>query len=44
VQSEAVRNLAELDAVTVRRCDSIVVDSKDQARLEAGALVPALEE
>jgi hypothetical protein len=25
---------AELDAVAVRRCESIVVDSKDQARLE----------
>jgi ornithine cyclodeaminase/alanine dehydrogenase-like protein (mu-crystallin family) len=35
---------AELDAVTVRRCDSVVVDSKDQARLEAGDLVQALEE
>jgi alanine dehydrogenase len=35
---------AELDALTVRRCKSIVVDSKDQARLEAGDLVQALEE
>jgi ornithine cyclodeaminase/alanine dehydrogenase-like protein (mu-crystallin family) len=35
---------AEVDAVTVRRCDSIVVDSKDQARIEAGDFVPALEE
>jgi alanine dehydrogenase len=35
---------AELDAVAVRRCDSIVVDSKDQARLEAGDFVQALEE
>jgi alanine dehydrogenase len=35
---------AEVDAVTVRRCDSIVVDSKDQARLEAGDFVGALEE
>ncbi len=35
---------AEVDAVTVRRCDSIVVDSKDQARLEAGDFVAALEE
>jgi ornithine cyclodeaminase/alanine dehydrogenase-like protein (mu-crystallin family) len=35
---------AEVDAVTVRRCDSIVVDSKDQARLEAGDFVQALEE
>lgn len=35
---------AEIDAVAVRRCDSIVVDSKDQARLEAGDLVAALED
>jgi ornithine cyclodeaminase/alanine dehydrogenase-like protein (mu-crystallin family) len=35
---------AEIDAVGVRRCDSIVVDSKDQARLEAGDFVQALEE
>jgi ornithine cyclodeaminase/alanine dehydrogenase len=35
---------AELDAVTVRRCESIVVDSKDQARLEAGDFVQALED
>lgn len=35
---------AELDAVTVRRCESIVVDSKDQARIEAGDFVQALEE
>jgi ornithine cyclodeaminase/alanine dehydrogenase-like protein (mu-crystallin family) len=35
---------AELDALTVRRCKPIVVDSKDQARLEAGDLVQALEE
>jgi ornithine cyclodeaminase/alanine dehydrogenase-like protein (mu-crystallin family) len=35
---------AELDAVAVRRCDSIVVDSKDQARLEAGDFTQALEE
>jgi ornithine cyclodeaminase/alanine dehydrogenase len=35
---------AEIDAVAVRRCDSIVVDSKDQARLEAGDFVAALEE
>src|SRR5262249_30141513 len=34
---------AEIDAVTVRRCDSIVVDSKDQARVEAGDFVQALE-
>jgi ornithine cyclodeaminase/alanine dehydrogenase-like protein (mu-crystallin family) len=35
---------AEVDAVAVRRCDSIVVDSKDQARIEAGDFVQALEE
>jgi ornithine cyclodeaminase/alanine dehydrogenase-like protein (mu-crystallin family) len=35
---------AEVDDVTVRRCDSIVVDSKDQARIEAGDFVQALEE
>jgi ornithine cyclodeaminase/alanine dehydrogenase-like protein (mu-crystallin family) len=35
---------AEIDAVTVRRCESIVVDSKEQARVEAGDFVQALEE
>lgn len=35
---------AELDPVAVRRCDSIMVDSKDQARLEAGDFVQALED
>jgi ornithine cyclodeaminase/alanine dehydrogenase len=35
---------AEIDAVTVRRCESIVVDSKDQARLEAGDFVQAMED
>jgi ornithine cyclodeaminase/alanine dehydrogenase len=35
---------AEVDAVTVRRCESIVVDSKDQARLEAGDFQQALED
>jgi ornithine cyclodeaminase/alanine dehydrogenase-like protein (mu-crystallin family) len=35
---------AEVDAVTVRRCESIVVDGKDQARNEAGDYVAALEE
>lgn len=35
---------AEVDDVTVRRCDSIVVDSKDQARLEAGDFQQALDE
>src|SRR5438132_7646062 len=35
---------AEIDAVAVRRCESIVVDSKDQARIEAGDFVQALED
>jgi ornithine cyclodeaminase/alanine dehydrogenase-like protein (mu-crystallin family) len=35
---------AEVDAVAVRRCESIVVDSKDQARIEAGDFTAALEE
>lgn len=35
---------AEVDAVTVRRCESIVVDSKEQARLEAGDFTQALED
>src|SRR5438874_4920779 len=35
---------AEVDAVTVRGCESIIVDSKDQARLEAGDFVQALED
>jgi ornithine cyclodeaminase/alanine dehydrogenase len=35
---------AELDTVAVRRCESIVVDSKDQARQEAGDFVQALED
>ncbi len=35
---------AEVDAVAVRRCNSIVVDSKDQARLEAGDFVQAQED
>jgi ornithine cyclodeaminase/alanine dehydrogenase-like protein (mu-crystallin family) len=35
---------AEIDMQVVRRCKKIVVDSKDQARLEAGDLRPALEE
>lgn len=35
---------AEVDAVAVRRCESIVVDSKDQARIEAGDFLQALEE
>jgi alanine dehydrogenase len=35
---------AEMDAVAVRRCESIVVDSKDQARIEAGDFVQPLED
>jgi ornithine cyclodeaminase/alanine dehydrogenase-like protein (mu-crystallin family) len=35
---------AEVDVIAVRRCESIAVDSKDQARLEAGDFVQALEE
>jgi len=35
---------AEADAVCVRRCASIIVDSKDQARIEAGDFVQALED
>src|SRR5438105_13073733 len=35
---------AEVDPVTVRRCESIVVDSKDQARLEAGDFAQVLED
>jgi len=35
---------AELDASAIRRCQSIVVDSKDQARLEAGDFQQALED
>jgi ornithine cyclodeaminase/alanine dehydrogenase len=34
----------ELDTVAVRMCESIVVDSKEQARLEAGDFVQALED
>lgn len=34
---------AELDVETVRRCATIVVDDKEQARLEAGELVQAVE-
>jgi alanine dehydrogenase len=34
---------AELDVEAVRRCDVVVVDSRDQARLEAGDLVKPLE-
>lgn len=35
---------AEVDVVAVRRCENIVVDSKDQARLEAGDFAQALED
>ena len=35
---------AELDVVAVRRSETIVVDSKDQARAEAGDFVQALED
>jgi ornithine cyclodeaminase/alanine dehydrogenase-like protein (mu-crystallin family) len=35
---------AEVDDITVRRSESIVVDSKEQARLEAGDFTQALEE
>ena len=35
---------AELDPMTVRRCNAVVVDSKDQARIEAGDFQQALEE
>jgi ornithine cyclodeaminase/alanine dehydrogenase-like protein (mu-crystallin family) len=35
---------AEVDRATVRKSQRIVVDSKDQARLEAGDLMPAVEE
>jgi ornithine cyclodeaminase/alanine dehydrogenase len=35
---------AEIDAATLRRCATIVVDSKDQARLEAGDFQQGLED
>jgi alanine dehydrogenase len=35
---------AEVDTAALRRANLIVVDSKDQARREAGDLMPALEE
>lgn len=35
---------AEIDSVVLRQCDSIVVDSKEQARMESGDFVSALEE
>jgi ornithine cyclodeaminase/alanine dehydrogenase-like protein (mu-crystallin family) len=34
---------AEIDVATIQRCATIVVDSKEQARLEAGDLMPAIE-
>jgi alanine dehydrogenase len=35
---------AELDVAAIRKCDAIVVDSKDQARIEAGDFQQAMEE
>lgn len=35
---------AEVDVVAVRRCEVIVVDSKDQARTEAGDFAQAMED
>jgi alanine dehydrogenase len=35
---------AEVDVVAVRRCEVIAVDSKDQARIEAGDFAQALED
>jgi alanine dehydrogenase len=35
---------AELDAAALRRCNAVVVDSKDQARIEAGDFQQALED
>jgi ornithine cyclodeaminase/alanine dehydrogenase-like protein (mu-crystallin family) len=35
---------AEVDVVAVRRCDNIVIDSKDQGRIEAGDFTQALED
>lgn len=35
---------AEVDVETIRRCKFIAVDSKDQARIEAGDFVQALED
>ena len=37
-------NRAELDAETIRRCDTIVADSPQQCRMEAGDFVAALKE
>jgi alanine dehydrogenase len=35
---------AELDVATIRKCADVVVDSKDQARLEAGDFQQAIED
>jgi alanine dehydrogenase len=35
---------AEVDVVAVRRCDNIIIDSKDQGRIEAGDFAQALED
>jgi ornithine cyclodeaminase/alanine dehydrogenase-like protein (mu-crystallin family) len=35
---------AELDTVAIRRCSDVVVDSKEQARLEAGDFQQAIED
>jgi ornithine cyclodeaminase/alanine dehydrogenase len=35
---------AEVDVATLRRCTSVVVDSKDQARIEAGDFQQAIED
>lgn len=35
---------AEIDLATIQKANRIVVDSKDQARIEAGDLMPAVEE
>jgi ornithine cyclodeaminase/alanine dehydrogenase-like protein (mu-crystallin family) len=34
---------AEIDVAAVRRADRVIVDSKEQAKIEAGDLVPAIE-
>ncbi len=34
---------AEIDVTTIQRADSIICDSRDQCRLEAGDFVPAIE-
>jgi ornithine cyclodeaminase/alanine dehydrogenase-like protein (mu-crystallin family) len=34
---------AEIDAAAVKRANRVVVDSKEQAKLEAGDLVPAVD-